>query len=151
MTILSVLQALWSFCQTNLQQPTTWHALVMTWHAQPLKFLETKNWLIAVWAACVKKNIFFSIFSFGWVNYIFYKLSVNTKHVLLKMGIKLIFPIFFEELLEKKKKRRTPGPRTRCEWSVLLRKAPPQCAQYTGSRHRPSLEGGRSSYIQPCG
>jgi hypothetical protein len=47
----------------------------------PLKFLETKNWAIVVWAACLKKNNFFSIFSFGQVNYIFHKLSVNTKHV----------------------------------------------------------------------
>ena len=46
----------------------------------PLKFLETKKWSIAVWAAYVKKNNFFSIFSFGRVNYIFHKLSVNTKH-----------------------------------------------------------------------
>jgi hypothetical protein len=28
------------------------------------KFLETKNWSIAVWAVCVKKINFFSIFSF---------------------------------------------------------------------------------------
>jgi hypothetical protein len=28
----------------------------------PLKFLETKNWSTAVWAACVKKNIFFQFF-----------------------------------------------------------------------------------------
>jgi hypothetical protein len=30
--------------------------------SQPLKFLETKNWSIAVWAACVKKNNFFNFF-----------------------------------------------------------------------------------------
>jgi hypothetical protein len=30
----------------------------------PKILLETKNWSIAVWAACVKKNNFFSIFSF---------------------------------------------------------------------------------------
>jgi hypothetical protein len=28
------------------------------------KFLETKNWSIAIWTTCVKKNILFSIFSF---------------------------------------------------------------------------------------
>jgi hypothetical protein len=50
-----------------------------------LKFLETKNWSIAVWAACVKKNIFFSFFSFRRVNYIFHKLSVNTKHVQFRL------------------------------------------------------------------
>jgi hypothetical protein len=34
------------------------------------------------------------------VNYIFHKLSVNTKHVqLLKIGIKFIFPVFSKELL----------------------------------------------------
>jgi hypothetical protein len=48
--------------------------------ALTLKFLETKNWSIADWAACVKKNNFFSIFTFKRVNYIFHKLSVNTKH-----------------------------------------------------------------------
>jgi hypothetical protein len=58
----------------------------------------------------VKKNNFFSIFFFRRVNYIFRKLSVNTKHVqfrlrmsrgefLLKKGIKLIFHVFYEELL----------------------------------------------------
>jgi hypothetical protein len=47
--------------------------------------LETKNWLIAVWAACVKKNNFFSIFSFGRVNYVFHKLSVNTKHAQFRL------------------------------------------------------------------
>jgi hypothetical protein len=45
-----------------------------------IPFLETKNWSIAVWAACVKKNKKNSIFSFRQVNYIFHKLSVNTKH-----------------------------------------------------------------------
>jgi hypothetical protein len=39
-----------------------------------LKFLETKNWSIVVWAAYVKKSKFFSIFSFRRVNYIFHKL-----------------------------------------------------------------------------
>jgi hypothetical protein len=28
----------------------------------PLKFLKTKNWSIAVWAACVKKNNFILFF-----------------------------------------------------------------------------------------
>jgi hypothetical protein len=46
-----------------------------------LKFLETKNWLIADWTACVKIYLFISIFSFRRVNYIFHKLSQNTKHV----------------------------------------------------------------------
>jgi hypothetical protein len=31
---------------------------------QLLKFLRNKNWSIVVWVACVKKNNFFSIFSF---------------------------------------------------------------------------------------
>jgi hypothetical protein len=31
----------------------------------PPKFLETKNWSIAVWAACVKKNILFYIYFFS--------------------------------------------------------------------------------------
>jgi hypothetical protein len=50
-----------------------------------LKFLDTKNWWIAVWAACVKKNIFFSIFSFGQVNYIFHKLFENIKHAQFRL------------------------------------------------------------------
>jgi hypothetical protein len=33
--------------------------------ARSLKFDETKNWLVAVWSSCVKKNNFFSIFYFG--------------------------------------------------------------------------------------
>ena len=43
-------------------------------------------------------------------------------------------------------RRRTPGRVTRHEWSVLSRKAPPQCAPHTGNRRKsywPSLEGGR--------
>jgi hypothetical protein len=58
----------------------------------------------------VKKNNFVSIFSSRRVNYIFHKLSVNTKHVqfrlcmspwriFVEMGTKLIFPVFSEELL----------------------------------------------------
>jgi hypothetical protein len=43
-----------------------------------LKFLETKNWLIIVWAACVKKNILKKINSCRQVNYIFHKLPNNT-------------------------------------------------------------------------
>jgi hypothetical protein len=66
-----------------------------------------QNWSIAVRAVCVKKNNFFSIFPFRWVNYIFHKLSVNTKHAQfrlrmspwLKIGIKLIFHIFSKDLL----------------------------------------------------
>jgi hypothetical protein len=57
-----------------------------------------------------EKKLFFSVFSFGQMNYIFHKLSVNTKHVqfqlrmnrgevLLKTDIKLIFLVFFELLL----------------------------------------------------
>jgi hypothetical protein len=48
----------------------------------------TKNWSIVVWAACVKKNDFFSIF-FRQVNYIFHKLSVNTKHVQFQLCMHL--------------------------------------------------------------
>jgi hypothetical protein len=40
------------------------------------QFLVSRNFR----GFCVKKNKFFSIFSFGRVNYIFHKLSVNTKH-----------------------------------------------------------------------
>jgi hypothetical protein len=40
---------------------------------------------IAVWAARVKKNKFFSVFSFRRVNYIFHKLSVNTKHAQFRL------------------------------------------------------------------
>jgi hypothetical protein len=75
----------------------------------PKNSLRLKNWSIAVWAACMKKNKFFSFYFSKRVNYIFYKLSANTKHVqfwlrmslcdfLFEMGIKFIFPVLFEEL-----------------------------------------------------
>jgi hypothetical protein len=48
--------------------------------SKSLKFLETKNWSIAIWATCVK-ILFFSFFSFRWVNYIFHKVFVNTNHI----------------------------------------------------------------------
>jgi hypothetical protein len=35
---------------------------------EPLKFLETKNWSIAVRAACVKKNVFFFFNIFFWTS-----------------------------------------------------------------------------------
>jgi hypothetical protein len=54
------------------------------------------------------------------VNYIFHKLSSNTKHVK-----------FQEEEEEELRVQR----RTRHEWSVLSHKALPQCAQHAGSRH----------------
>jgi hypothetical protein len=72
--------------------------------------LRPKNWSIAVWAACVKKNNFFSIFFF-WTSELhilqaFYELGTpNSDSVwacgegLFKTGIKFIFPVFFEELL----------------------------------------------------
>jgi hypothetical protein len=64
----------------NFEQNRPW-----SFRGYPLKFLETKNWSILVWAACVKKNNFISFFSFGQVNYIFHKLSVNTKHVQFRL------------------------------------------------------------------
>jgi hypothetical protein len=63
-----------------------------------------------VWAECEKIFYFFSIISFGQVNYIFHKLFGNTKHVQFrlhispwwifwfKMGCKFIFLVFTEEL-----------------------------------------------------
>jgi predicted transglutaminase-like protease len=56
-------------------------------HTLRLTPIETKNWSIAVWAACMKKNEFFSIFfkNFIQVNYIFHKLSVNTKYVQFRL------------------------------------------------------------------
>jgi hypothetical protein len=46
---------------------------------------------IAVWAAYAKKNIKISIFSFAQVNYIFHKLSRNTKHVQFKLHMSMLW------------------------------------------------------------
>jgi hypothetical protein len=46
-------------------------------------------WSFVVWAACVKKNNFFSIFPSRQVNYIFHKLSVNTKHAQFRLRMSL--------------------------------------------------------------
>jgi hypothetical protein len=55
--------------------------IYQTFMKKPLKLLATKNYVIVIWAAAVKKFFFFSFLPFRRVNYIFHKLAVNTKHV----------------------------------------------------------------------
>jgi hypothetical protein len=84
---------------------------VTNYSFNPLKFLETKNWLIVVWAACVKNFfIFFHFFLLDkWITYftsfLWTPSTSNSDSVwargkfLLKTGIKLIFLVLSEELL----------------------------------------------------
>jgi hypothetical protein len=64
-----------------------------------LKLLETQNESFAVWASCKKIIVFIFYFLFFiWVNYIFHKLSHNTKHIRFWLHISPLWIFVHNEL-----------------------------------------------------